>query len=129
MLVEALRLPSHCENPYYYPITIDLEYRLWSGSVVVQTGRGRTTRLSSNRVEFESGDQLPLEMSVEIAIAWPVLLNNAVSLQLYVLGHTVHSPNHCIVVEIQRYEFRTRRERPGIAGPPKLRLRASMARA
>jgi hypothetical protein len=120
-------LPRRCENPYFYPITIDLEYRLWSLGVLVRTGRGRTTGLSSNRVEFESGDQLPPEMTVEIAIAWPVLLNDAVSLQLYVLGHTVRSSDHCITVVIQRYEFRTRRARPGITGPPKLRLRPSMA--
>jgi hypothetical protein len=80
-------------------------------------------------VEFESGDQLPAEVTVEIFIAWPAKLNNAVSLQLYVLGQTVRSPGHWITVDIRRYEFRTRRERPGIADQPKLRLSTSAASA
>jgi hypothetical protein len=115
-----LARPRDSDKPHYYPITIDLEYRLLSRRVVVQSGCGRTIRLASTCVQFESGDRLPPEMKVEISIAWPARLNNAVSLQLYLLGRTVRSPEHCITVEIQRHEFRTRRERPPIVGQPKL---------
>lgn len=48
---------------------------------------------------------------VEIFIEWPAQLENAVALQLYVRGRTVRSQDHLIILEIQRYEFRTRRKR------------------
>ena len=43
-------------------------------------------------------------------IAWPARLENAVALQLFVRGRTVRSRDRLITVEIQRYEFRTRRQ-------------------
>ena len=97
--------------PYFYPISIDLEFRLVLHGMVVKTGHGRTVRLSSASVQFESGDYLPPESTVEIFIAWPAQLENAVALQLYVRGRTVRSQDHSVTVEILRYEFRTRRKR------------------
>jgi hypothetical protein len=97
-------------TPYFYPISIDLECRLASRGMV-KTGRGRTVRLSSASVQFVSGDYLPPESTVEIFIPWPAQLENAVALQLYVRGRTVRSQDPLITVEIQRYEFRTRRMR------------------
>jgi hypothetical protein len=83
---------------------------LVSGAVV-KTGCGQTVRFSSTCVQFESRDYLPPESMVEIFIAWPAQLENAVALQLYVRGRTVRSQDHLIILEIQRYEFRTRRKR------------------
>ena len=95
-------------TPQSYPLTIDLEYRLVGGGGTVKTGRGRTVRLSSARVEFECADYLPEQSKVEISIVWPARLDDGVCLKLCVVGRTVSSEDHLIVVTIQRYEFRTR---------------------
>jgi hypothetical protein len=108
---------------------IDLQYRLL-GRGAVKTGRGRTVTLSSTRVQFECADYLPEQSKVEISIVWPVRLDNGVALKLWVVGHTIPSQDHSIVVEIQRYEFRTRSERArGISGPARTSVRASAANA
>ena len=73
--------------------------------------RTRTVQLSSDRLLFESGDDLPYESTVELSIAWPARLNDTVGLQLWIRGRTVRSQNSCTVVEIERHEFRTHCER------------------
>ena len=98
-------------TPYYYPLVIDLEYQLLGRGGAVKTGRGRTVRLSSACVQFECADYLPAQTKVEISIIWPARLDNGVGLKLWLVGRTVPSQDHSILVEIQRYEFRTRRER------------------
>src|SRR5581483_10018458 len=77
----------------------------------IKTGRGRTVRLSSTRVELECADYLPEQSKVEIFIVWPARLDNCVGLKLCIAGVTVPARDNSIVVEIQRYEFRTRSER------------------
>jgi len=120
----SLRLTT----PYYFPLTIDLEYRVLGGGGAVKTGGGRTVRLSSARVQFECAEYLPEQTKVEISIVWPARLDNGVGLKLCVVGRTVSSPDHTIVVEILRYEFRTRSERAsGISAPATTSLRASEA--
>ena len=98
-------------TPYFYPISVDLEFRLVLHGTVVKTGHGRTVRLSNASVQFESEDDLPPESTVEIFIAWPVRLENDVALQLHLRGRTVRSQDRYITLEIERYEFRTRRRR------------------
>jgi hypothetical protein len=114
--------------PYSYPLMIDLEYRLLGRGGAVQAGCGRTVTLSSTRVQFECADYLPEQSKVEISIVWPVRLDNGVGLKLCIVGRTVFSPDHLVVVEIQRYEFRTRSQRArGINAPATTSLRASAA--
>jgi hypothetical protein len=102
-------LAEKSSTPYYYPIAVDLEYRLLSHQTVVKTGHGRTVEISSTCVHFEPGDALPVGSTVEIFIAWPALLNNTVSLRLYIAGRTISSQHQYTAIEVQRHEFRTRR--------------------
>ena len=97
-------------TPYFYPISIDLEYRLPLSTMGAKTGHGRTVRLSSASIQFESEDYLPPGSTVEVLIAWPARLEYGVALQLFVRGRTVRSRDSLITLEIQRYEFRTRRQ-------------------
>lgn len=101
-----------------YPLRIDLEYRLVGLGGAVKTGLGRTVRLSSACVQFECADYLPEQSKVEISIVWPARLENGVGLKLCVFGRTVSSQDHTIVVEIQRYQFRTRSERASRVSAP-----------
>jgi hypothetical protein len=95
--------------PLEYPIQVDLEYRLCRLGEVVQAGTGRTARLSCSSVAFDTQDRLQPGGTVELFIAWPARLNNAVGLQLWIRGRTMHSADSHTVVEILRYNFRTRR--------------------
>ena len=97
-------------TPYFYPISIDLEYRLPLSTRGAKTGHGRTVRLSSASIQFESEDYLPPGSTLEMLIAWPARLENAVALQLFVRGRTVRSRDRLITLEILCYEFRTRRQ-------------------
>lgn len=108
--------------PYYYPLTIDLEYRSVGPGGIVKAGRGRTVKISSTSVQFECADFLPVPSKVEISIIWPARLENGVSLKLWIVGRTVPAPESSTAVEIQRYEFRTRAERAG-GITPRLGLR------
>jgi hypothetical protein len=110
-----------------YPLVIDLEYRLLGRGGAVTTGRGRTVRLSSTCVQFECTDHLPEQSNVEISIVWPARLDNGVGLKLWVVGHTIPSKDHSIVVEIQRSEFRTRSERASGISAPRTSLRRGAA--
>lgn len=103
---------------------IDLEYRLVGLGGVVKTGRGRTVRFSSACLQFECADYLPAQSKVEVSMVWPARLENGVGLKLWVWGRTISSQDQTIVVEIQRYQFRTRSERasrvsaPATTSPP-----------
>lgn len=94
--------------PYYYPLMIDLEYRSVAPGGVVKAGRGRTVRISSTCLQMECADSLPEQSKVELSIDWPARLDNGVGLKLWAVGRTVSAPGYTTLVEIQRYEFRTR---------------------
>ncbi len=77
-------------------------------------------------MQFECADYLPEQSKVEISIVWPAPLDNGVALKLWVVGRAIHSQDHSIIIEIQRYEFRTRSKRArGISAPATAGLRAS----
>ena len=91
-----------------YPISAHLEYRLIAGERVSRTGEAWTTMISSRRVLFESADCLPINTLVELAVTWPVTLDNKVGLKLHIRGRTVPVAGNCTAIDILRYEFRTR---------------------
>jgi hypothetical protein len=91
-----------------YPIQVEVEYRLVSRGLTIKTGRGRTLRISTTHVLFESQDRLPAGVPIELSIAWPALLNNEVGLQLCVMGRTAPTRENCTAVIVERHAFRTR---------------------
>ena len=100
-----------------YPIGTHVEYRLMQRDRVLATGTGRTKTISSSRVVFESERGLPLGMLVELAVTWPVQVENGVGLTLQILGRTVHVMDKCTVVDILRHEFRTQAPQNSSEGP------------
>ena len=90
-----------------YPIGADVEYRLLERQRVVSAGTGRTKTISSSCVVFESERTLPVGLLVELAVTWPVRLDNRVGLKLKILGRTVRVAGNCTAVDILRHEFRT----------------------
>jgi len=94
-------------SPARYPVELPLRYKAVSPEMTV-FGVGRTNLMSSLELMF-TGDQ-PLEpgMKVEVSIAWPVLLDDRVRLQLVVEGAVVCIQDGLNVISILKYHYRTR---------------------
>ena len=91
----------------HYPIRLDLEYRL-KDSEQELAGSGSTISISSSRVLFEAKNALPPGSLVELTVAWPVELENRITLRLIILGRTVEVNGNCTLVDVVRHEFRIR---------------------
>ena|SRR5579864_2845667 len=91
-----------------YPIAADLEYRVICGHEVIQTGLGRTLNLSKSGILFESEQFLPAGTELEISVAWPVRLHDAVALNLCVSGQVAWSQAERHALKFRRHEFRLR---------------------
>ena len=71
-------------------------------------GSGRTVNISSGGVLFTTQSHLREGDEVELAISWPVLLNNLTPIKLVATGRLIRSDDACAAMRIKKYEFRTR---------------------
>lgn len=74
----------------------------------LSAGSGSTISISSSRVLFESKNALPPGSLVELAVAWPVELENRIKLRLIIVGRAVSVSGKRTLVDVVRHEFRTR---------------------
>ena len=100
-----------------YPISIELAFKVRRGGRVVQSGTGRTLDVSSRGVLFESESELPPAGRIDLTLAWPVLLNEEVGLNLCVTGHPVRVEGNRAAITFTRYVFRVRPRRDAPARP------------
>ena len=100
-----------------YPIRVDLDYRLIGPEGVFDQGRGQTVAMSRTAVWLESDKTLRVGVLVELAVTWPVRLDNKIPLRLIIRGRTVSADDRYAKVEILRHEFRTRALSSKYAGP------------
>ena len=91
-----------------YPLSLEVAYKVLRKYQVCQTGTGRTIDMSGNGISFETEEGLEEGCSVELAIAWPVLLNKTCLLRLIVTGKIVRSGPGQAAMRVQGYEFRTK---------------------
>ena len=91
-----------------YTLALDVTYTIRSGRGTVTTGRGRTIDLSSSELRFVSEAPLKTARTITVAIMWPLLLDDAVKLQLVVSGKVLRTSEVETVVQIKSHEFRTR---------------------
>jgi hypothetical protein len=77
----------------------------------LSNGVGRTIYLSTSSVQIETEHGLPMGGMVELAVTWPVRLDNDVLLKLQIMGRTVRVEGEYTTINIARYEFRTRASR------------------
>lgn len=99
-----------------YEIAAELEYRVISGERVVQTGNGRTVNFSRTGILFEAEQPLPVGTEVEVSVAWPVRLDNAVAINLYISGQVARSISGHNAIRILDHEFRIRGRQRTAAG-------------
>ena len=90
-----------------FTFTQEVLYKIVSGHHICLTGVGKTANLSSGGVCFTTQDILPVGVSVELAISWPVLLNGSCRMRVIIYGHVIRSDKGTAAVAIHRHEFRT----------------------
>jgi hypothetical protein len=92
-----------------FPIERDVRYKiLGTHQKVIQVGLGKSLNMSSSGVLFTTESILPAGQRVELAVSWPVLLNNALPLKLIASGRLVRSQGTQAAMAIDKYEFKTR---------------------
>jgi PilZ domain-containing protein len=94
-------------NRRRYDIDLHVQYKVFRHYQVAQSGTGKTINLSGGGIAFEIDEVLMPGAAIELAIAWPVLLNKTCPLKLVVTGKVVRSDAMLTAVRMERYEFRT----------------------
>ena len=90
-----------------YPLALQLRYKAVSADMTI-FGTGRTSLMSSTELIFGADQRLEEGMKAEISIAWPVLLDGRVRLQLVIEGAIARSEGGLTAVQIWKYHYRTR---------------------
>jgi hypothetical protein len=91
-----------------FPLIHELRYAILENGHAVRVGFGLTSEMSSAGVAFTADRHVPAGRVVEIAIDWPVPLDNDCPLQLVALGWIARSQGLLVACTIERSEFRTR---------------------
>ena len=90
-----------------FPIEREVRFKVLNKRGGEETGEGKTLNISSSGILFTSEQMLLPGRRLEVAINWPVQLNNKVSLKLVARGRVVRFEEGRAAIEIQQYEFRT----------------------
>ena len=90
-----------------YDVTLEVRWKVVHRKRVLYSGTGLTVNFSSGGIQFETSEPPSVGRTVEMAIAWPALLDDSLSLRLFVQGRVVRTTGQRVAVDIDRYEFRT----------------------
>jgi len=101
------KLQSDRRHSDRFPIEREVRFRVLNKRGGEETGEGKTLNISSSGVLFTSEQLLLPGRRLELAINWPVQLNNTVALKLVARGRVVRYEEGRAAIEIQQYEFRT----------------------
>ena len=88
-----------------YLLEMELRWKLIRRRRVLETGIGHTIDLSSGGILFNAGRPLPAGHNVELSISWPVLLNDAVPLQLAAKGRIVRDNGGQVAIQTMEREL------------------------
>lgn len=92
-----------------FPIEREIRYKVFgTRRKVIQFGLGRSLNISSSGVLFTTESILREGQRIELAVSWPVLLNDMPPLKLIASGILVRSESTQAAMSIEKYEFRTR---------------------
>jgi hypothetical protein len=94
-------------SPMQFPIVLPLKYKVISPKAKAISGTGSTVLLSSTDIIFQADQPLGSGVRCEISIAWPVLLESRIRLQLVLQSLIARSECQFVVGTVSKYEFRT----------------------
>lgn len=97
-----------------FPVCEELHYRVTHKSSRV-SGTGKTLNIGSSGVLFTTEERLSLGQMVELSVNWPARLGGTCPLKFVAVGRVVRAEATMAAVRIERYEFRTRSSKAGLA--------------
>lgn len=97
-----------------FPLSEDVTYRFRHGKLT-GGGAGRSINIGSGGVLFTTSDRLAVGRTIELSVNWPALLDGSCPLKFIASGPVVRSEENRAAIRIDRYEFRTRATKPGLA--------------
>ena len=89
------------------PIEREVRYRTLAKGIVPHTGLGKMLDMSSAGALFTTESHIPSDTPIEVAVSWPVLLDNVTPLKLVLRGRVVRSGESQAAMSIESYEFKT----------------------
>jgi hypothetical protein len=92
-----------------YDLNLELQFSYQRGKRTWH-GTGRTRDFSDKTICFESDQELPGGVQLELCIAWPVPLQGLFPLEMVVHGVLVRSQRGLAVLRLEEFEFRTQGE-------------------
>jgi len=90
-----------------FPLVLPLKYRVISPKAKIMSGTGSTVLLSSTDIIFEADQPLGAGVQCEISLAWPLLLERRIRLQLVLQSVITRSECQFVMGRVSKYEFRT----------------------
>ena len=90
-----------------FRIRRELRYKLLEDNTIVESGIGETIDMASGGVAIQIDHPLRAGTIIELAISWPVLLQDACPMRLIVFGRVVRNWGLKSACRVDRYEFRT----------------------
>ena len=90
-----------------FPLVLPLKYKAISPKAIAISGTGSTVLLSSTDIVFNADQPLRSGVRCEISIAWPVLLQGRIRLQLVLQTIINRSEGQFVIGRVSKYEFRT----------------------
>lgn len=90
-----------------YEMPLRLRWKVLRRKRLLETGTGTTVDLSSTGILFETDTELPLDGAIKLFIAWPILLDGSLPIQLVVAGRITRIAGRKLAIAISQYEFRT----------------------
>ena len=94
-------------SPMQFPLVLPLKYKAISPEAKAISGTGSTVLLSSTDIVFNAGQPIRSGVRCEISIAWPVLLENRIRLQLVLQSLITRSEGQVVMARVSKYEFQT----------------------
>jgi PilZ domain len=104
--------PSERRRTNRFPVREDVRYRVIQSKAPNVSGLGSTLNIGSSGILFTTEERLPLGRMVELSVNWPARLDGTCALQFVASGRVVRSELNRAAVRIERYEFKTRSNRP-----------------
>jgi hypothetical protein len=93
-------------SKYRFEMRQELRYKVLQRDRIVSTGVGHTLNISSRGVAIEA-QGLKVNTLVELAINWPVLLDETCRMRLIIFGQVIRADKNVAACTIDKYEFRT----------------------
>ena len=97
-----------------FPMPQDVTYQYRDGKAT-KAGAGTCVNIGSGGVLFSTAWRLPIGKTIEVSINWPALLDGSCPLKFVASGPVVRVEESRAAIRIDKYEFRTRGARSGIA--------------